>query len=76
MKQVPLLLFLLLSTIGFTQLIMPFTIRYQVTKKGGIRFVANKAPNCRASNSYLNTQADVPEKGIYGNRIKTICYVS
>jgi hypothetical protein len=75
MKQVPLLLFLFHSIIGFTQLITPFTIRYKVTKKGEIRFLANKAPNSRVSNTYLNTQADVPAKGPYSNLITTICYV-
>ena len=67
MKQVTLLLFLFLSTIGFTQLITPFTIRYQVTQKGGIRFLANSSVTCASSIICTDAQDEIPPLGTSRN---------
>ena len=75
MKQVTLLLFLFLSTIGFTQLITPFTIQYQVTQKGGIRFLANSSVICDSSGSCTNAKNEIPPSGTSRNNNFTMNYV-
>lgn len=45
------------------QLITPFTIRYQTTQKGGIRYVSNTAVSCSASASCTSARNEVAPAG-------------
>jgi gliding motility-associated-like protein len=68
-------LFLLTAFIGAAQVITPFTIRYQATQKGGIRYVSNTATTCASSAACTNAKAEVPPAGTSSDNGFNAAYV-
>jgi gliding motility-associated-like protein len=67
-------LLLLCSTIIFSQVITPFSIRYQVTQKGGIRYISNTATTCSGSGCGAG-RVEVPPAGTSTDNGFTAAYV-
>ncbi|MFY7965664.1 MAG: hypothetical protein ACOVO1_12265, partial [Chitinophagaceae bacterium] len=73
-------LFTLLSIIGYSQVITPFSIRYQTTQKGGIVYLANAAVSCAANPTTVGGSCQtgsvaVPPSGTYRNNDFNAAYV-
>ncbi len=61
---------------GFTQIVSPFSIRYQTQQKGGIRFISNAAVSCNTSSSSCNNAtAQLPPSGTGQNNSYNMSYV-
>ena len=64
---------------AFSQLVSPFTIRYQSQQKGGIRYISNVSVNCTApfqtTVSCSSQQSQVPPSGTGQNNTATMGYV-
>ncbi|TND03509.1 MAG: hypothetical protein FD123_3930 [Bacteroidetes bacterium] len=57
------ILFALWSFFTFGQVITPFSIRYQTTQKGGIRYISNTAVTCNGGGGCGTAQAQNPPAG-------------
>jgi gliding motility-associated-like protein len=66
--------FLLAAFIGAAQVITPFTIRYQATQKGGIRYVSNTATTCSGTGCGAG-RTEVPPAGTSSDNGFTAAYV-
>ncbi|RYY61804.1 MAG: T9SS type A sorting domain-containing protein [Chitinophagaceae bacterium] len=69
------ILFLLSFLQTRSQVITPFSIRYQATQKGGIRYVSNTAVTCAAGGTCATSQAQVPPAGTAQNNNFNDAYV-
>jgi gliding motility-associated-like protein len=67
-------LFLLCSAALFSQVITPFTIRYQTTQKGGIRYISNTATTCTGGGCGAG-RSEVPPAGTSTDNGFTAAYV-
>jgi hypothetical protein len=67
-------IFVLISSVLSAQLITPFTIRYQVTQKGGIRFVSNTSVTCSGGGCGTG-RVEVPPAGTSTDNGFTAAYV-
>jgi uncharacterized repeat protein (TIGR01451 family) len=64
MKKSTFLLCLTMSCMcSFAQLITPFSIRYQSTQKGGIRYISNSSVSCSASASCTTGRNEIAPAG-------------
>ncbi|HTF06173.1 MAG TPA: gliding motility-associated C-terminal domain-containing protein [Bacteroidia bacterium] len=74
MKHRLTLLFVLICSALFSQVITPFSIRYQATQKGGIRYVSNTATTCSGIGCGAG-RAEVPPAGTSTDNIFNAAYV-
>ncbi|MBK6835666.1 MAG: tandem-95 repeat protein [Bacteroidetes bacterium] len=63
------------ASIGFAQVITPFTIRYQTTQKGGIRYISNTAVSCNGGGGCNTARAENPPAGTGTDNGFTAAYV-
>jgi gliding motility-associated-like protein len=63
-----------ICVISYAQLISPFTIRYQTTQKGGIRYISNTAVTCSGVGCGAG-RAEVPPAGTSTDNGFTAAYV-
>ncbi len=76
MKKLITLSFLTCCTLfSMAQLVTPFTIRYQATQKGGIRYLANSILSCSSGASCTAGRAEVPPAGSSQNNSFTMAYI-
>ena len=57
------------------QVINPFTIRYQTSQKGGLRFISNASVTCNSSTTCTTAKAEVPPAGTGQNNNFTMSYI-
>jgi len=67
-------IFVLISSVLSAQLITPFTIRYQVTQKGGIRYVSNTSVTCSGGGCGAG-RTEIPPAGTSTDNGFTAAYV-
>jgi hypothetical protein len=67
-------LFMIIGGFLSAQLITPFTIRYQTTQKGGIRYVSNTSVSCTGGGCAAG-RAEVPPGGTSTDNGFTAAYV-
>jgi gliding motility-associated-like protein len=63
------------ASIGIAQVITPFTIRYQTTQKGGIRYISNTAVSCNGGGGCNTARAENPPAGTGTDNGFTAAYV-
>jgi gliding motility-associated-like protein len=63
------------TSIGIAQVITPFTIRYQTTQKGGIRYISNTAVSCNGGGGCNTARAENPPAGTGTDNGFTAAYV-
>jgi gliding motility-associated-like protein len=68
-------LLVLFSAGLFGQVITPFSIRYQATQKGGIRYISNTAVSCNGGPGCAPGRAEVPPAGTSTDNGFTAAYV-
>src|SRR5688572_20002150 len=74
MKQRLTLLFVLFCACLSSQVITPFSIRYQVTQKGGIRYISNTSVTCSGGGCGAG-RTEVPPAGTSTDNGFTAAYV-
>ena len=60
---------------SMAQLVTPFSIRYQATQKGGIRFLSNSILSCNGGTGCTSGRAEVPPAGTSQNNSFTMAYI-